>query len=242
MYEGIRKERQLRMSSLSRQQAPNTLNSQSRTITLFAISLFALAGLISGLSVGAFVRPNLALPALNSNSPATPPITSEPQKATRTPHAQHFGKLGWPVFSQYSTIEMADDHTTYTLTAYAVDQSIDSAHGNPVHTSGITFKLWLVQRIPTSTTFMLAISDLKNIGTIQNPLTGSVQGQPYGEISGLNFDAATQQTHASNAKGRATWKYQLSPSVAPGDYDLVVLTDWDGKYYNWSWENIEIKQ
>ena len=242
MYEGIRKERQLRMSSLSRQQTPNTLNSQSRTITLFAISLFALAGLISGLSVGTFVRPNLALPALNSNSPATPPITSEPQKATPTPHAQHFGKLGWPVFSQYSTIEMADDHTTYTLTAYAVDQSIDSAHGNPVHTSGITFKLWLVQRIPTSTTFMLAISDLKNIGTIQNPLTGSVQGQPYGEISGLNFDAATQQTHASNAKGRATWKYKLSPSVAPGDYDLVVLTDWDGKYYNWSWANIEIKQ
>ena len=242
MYEGIRRERQLRMSSLSRRQATNTLSSQSRTITLFAISLFALAGLISGLSVGAFVRPNLALPALNSNSPATPPITSEPQKATPTPHAQHFGKLGWPVFSQYSTIEMADDHTTYTLTAYAVDQSIDSAHGNPVHTSGITFKLWLVQRIPTSTTFMLAISDLKNIGMIQNPLTGSVQGQPYGEISGLNFDAATQQTHASNAKGRATWKYKLSPSVAPGDYDLVVLTDWDGKYYNWSWANIEIKQ
>src|SRR5438105_10358990 len=242
MYEGIRKERQLRMSSLSRQQAPNTLSSQSRTITLLAISLFALAGLISGLSVGAFVRPNLALPALNSNSPATSRITIEPQTATPTPHAQHFVKLGWPVIPQYSTFEAADGDTTYTLVAYAVDQSIDSGHGNPVHASGITFKLWLVQSIPTSTTFMLAINDLKNIGTIQKPLTGSVQGQPYGEISGLNFDAATQQTHASNAKGRATWKYQLSPSVAPGDYDLVVLTDWDGKYYNWSWANIEIKQ
>ena len=242
MYEGIKRERQLRMSSLSRQQTTNTLNSQSRTITLFAISLFALAGLISGLSVGAFVRPNLALPALNSNSPATSKITTEPQTATPTPHAQHFVKLGWPVIPQYSTFEAADGDTNYTLVAYAVDQSIDSAHGNPVHASGITFKLWLVQSIPTGTTYMLAINDLKNVGTIQNPLTGSVQGQPYGEISGLNFDAATQQTHASNAKGKVTWKYQVSPSVAPGDYDLVVLADWDGKYFNWSWVNIKIKQ
>src|SRR5207302_9744630 len=106
MYEGIRRERQLRMSSLSRQQAPNTLSSQSRTITLFAISPFALAGLISGLSVGAFVRPNLALPAPNSNSPATPPITTEPQKAPRTPQAHHLGKLGCTLISQYSTLEM----------------------------------------------------------------------------------------------------------------------------------------
>src|SRR5437764_7219055 len=145
MYEGIRRERQLRIQSLSRPEATNTLSSQSRTIALFAIFLFALAGLISGFSVGAFVRPHLSLPALNANSSTTSSITSEPQKATPTPHAQHFGKLGWPVIPQYSTIEMADDHTTYTLSAYAVDQSIDAAHGNPVHSSGITFKLWLVQ-------------------------------------------------------------------------------------------------
>ena len=234
--------RPLRMSSLSRQQATHTLSSQSRTIALFAISLFALAGLISGFSVGAFVRPHLSLPALNANSSTTSSITSEPQKATPTPHAQHFAKLGWPVISQYSTFEVADNQTTYTFSAYAVDQSIDAAHGNPVHSSGITFKLWLVQSIPTGTTFMLSIKDLKNVGTIQNPLTGTVQNQPYAEIPGLNFDAATQQTHASNAKGRAAWKYQLSSSVAPGDYDLVVLTDWDGKYYNWSWVNIQIKK
>jgi len=242
MYEGFRRERQLRIQSLSRPQPTNTLSSQSHTIAFFAIFLFALAGLISGFSVGAFVRSNLALSALNSKLPATPPVTSALQTATHTPPTQSFVKLGWPVIPDYSPIEVADDSTTYTLNAYAVDQSTDPGHGNPVYTSGITFKLWLVQRIPTGITFMLAREDLQNVNTIQNPLTGKVQSQPYQEIPGLNFDTGTQQTHRSNAKGRVTWKYQVASSVAPGDYDLVVLSDWDGKYYNWSWANIVIKK
>jgi len=242
MYEGIRRERQLRIQSLSRPEATNTLSSQSRTIALFAIFLFALAGLISGFSVGAFVRPNLALPALNSNQSVPRSITGQSQTTTHTPPTPRFVKLGWPVIPNYSPIEMADGSTTYTLIAYAVDQSIDPGHGNPVHASGITFKLWLVERIPTGITFMLARQDLQKVGTIQNPLTGTVQDQPYQEIPGLNFDTGIQQTHPSNAKGKMTWKYQVSSSVAPGDYDLVVLSDWDGKYYNWSWANIEIKK
>jgi len=144
--------------------------------------------------------------------------------------------------ANYSPIEMADGSTTYTVIAYAVDQSIDPGHGNPVHASGITFKLWLVERIPTGITFLLARQDLQKVGTIQNPLTGTVQDQPYQEIPGLNFDTGILQTHPSNTKGKVIWKYQLSSSVASGDYDLVVLSDWDGKYYNWSWANIEIKK
>jgi hypothetical protein len=144
--------------------------------------------------------------------------------------------------ANYNPIEMADGSTTYTVIAYAVDQSIDPGHGNPVHASGITFKLWLVERIPTGITFMLARQDLQKVSTIQNPLTGIVQDQPYQEIPGLNFDTGILQTHSSNTKGKVIWKYQLSSSVASGDYDLVVLSDWDGKYYNWSWANIEIKK
>src|SRR2546430_1975315 len=178
MYEGFRRERQLRIQSLSRPQPTNTLSSQSRTIAFFAIFLFALAGLISGFSVGAFVRPNLALPALSSNQSATRPITGELQTATHTPPIPRFAKLGWPVIPTYSPIEMANGSTTYTLIAYAVDQSIDQGHGNPIHASGITFKLWLVQRVPTGITFMLAKQDLQKVDTIQNPLTGTVQGQP----------------------------------------------------------------
>lgn len=240
MYEGIRRERQLKLQSLSaRPEATDTLG---RTITFFAIFLFALAGLISGFSVGAFVRPKLALPALGSNQATTRPITSELQTATHTPPTPHFVKLGWPVLATYSPVEMADGATTYTLIAYAVDQLIDSGHGNPVHASGITFKLWLVQRIPTGITFKLARQDLQKVAIIQNPLTGTVQGEPYQEIPGLNFDTGIRQTQPSNVKGRVIWKYQVSSSVDPGDYDLVVLSDWDGKYYNWSWANIKIKK
>jgi hypothetical protein len=89
---------------------------------------------------------------------------------------------------------------------------------------------------------MLAREDLQNVNTIQKPLTGRAQDQSYQEIQALNFDTGTQQTQLSNVKGRVTWKYQVASSVAPGDYDLVVLSDWDGKYYNWSWANIEIKK
>ena len=124
----------MRIQSLSaRPEATDTVSSQSRTITFFAIFLFALAGLISGFSVGAFVRPKLALPALSSNQATTRPITNELQTATRTPPLPRFVKLGWPVIPTYSTVEMADGKTTYTLIAYAVDQSIDPGHGNPVH-------------------------------------------------------------------------------------------------------------
>src|SRR5947209_20441229 len=102
MYKGIRRERQLRIQSVSRPETTSTLSSQSRTIAIF---LFALAGLISGFSVGAFVRPNLALPSLNSNLSATPPVTSELQTATHTPHTPHFVKLGWPIIANYSATE-----------------------------------------------------------------------------------------------------------------------------------------
>ena len=241
MYESVRRKRQLRIQSLPGAATSNPLSSQSRTIVFFAIFLFALAGLISGFSVGAFVRPNLALPAFSSSQSVTRQTAGQSQTATHTPTTTHFVKLGWPVIPTYSVSEMADSSTTYTLIAYAVDQSIDSAHGNPVHASTITFKLWLVQRIPTGSTLMVDKQVLQKVAAIRNPITGTVQDTSYPEIPGLNFDAATQQTHLSNTKGKVVWKYQVSSSVAPGDYDLVILSDWDGKYFNWSWKNIEIR-
>jgi hypothetical protein len=241
MYESVRRKRQLKIQSLPRAEASNTLSSQSRTIIFFAIFLFALAGLISGFSVGAFVRPNLLLPALSSNQSATRQIPGQSQTATHTSTTSHFVKLGWPVIPTYSALEIADSSTTYTLIAYAVDQTINSGHGNPVHASGITFKLWLVHRIPTSSTLMLDRQVLQKVASIQDPLTGTVQDTSYPEISGLSFDTSTQQTHLGNTKGKMVWKYRVSSSVAPGDYDLVVLSDWDGKYFNWSWINITIK-
>jgi hypothetical protein len=71
-------------------------------------------------------------------------------------------------------------------------------------------------------------------------VTGSVQDQPYAEIPGLKFDSGTPQTRFSDEKGRMIWKYQISSSITLGEYNLVILTDWNGKYYNWDWANIII--
>jgi hypothetical protein len=59
---------------------------------------------------------------------------------------------------------------------------------------------------------------------------------------GLQFDSATLQTQVCNDQGQAKWNYTVSPSVAPGSYDLVVLTDWQGKSFIWSWFHITIKK
>ncbi|MBV9227674.1 MAG: hypothetical protein JOZ18_00070, partial [Chloroflexi bacterium] len=133
------------MQSLSRQRPTNNLNNQSRAIAFIAILLFALAGLVSGFSVGAFVHPKF-LPIYNPGSETNQPSANQSQTATHTQHSVHYVKLGWPVVSQYDPTEVANGTNTYTLSASAVDQSIDTGHGHAVHASGITFKLWLVQR------------------------------------------------------------------------------------------------
>ncbi len=127
------------------------------------------------------------------------------------------------------------DGTSYTLMTQAIN-----AQNKPVHATDITCKLWLVKRIPTGTILDIPISVLKNVNTIPNPIVGSVNGRTFEEVDGLNFDNSTPQTHLCNANGQFTWKYQLSSSVDSGAYDLVVLTDWNGEFYNWAWINIEV--
>ena len=38
------------------------------------------------------------------------------------------------------------------------------------------------------------------------------------------------------------WNYTVAQSVDPGTYYLMVLTDWDGVHFNWSWVNMTIKK
>jgi hypothetical protein len=129
-----------------RQGPSNKLGTQSHTIVFVALGLFALAGLISGFALGAFVHPPRARQATPPQHIVTPIIAGQTQVSTPTPHVQQPKKLGWPVIQQRpSDTEVADGNTTYTISIQAVDQSIDKAHGQPVHTSTISCKIWLTK-------------------------------------------------------------------------------------------------
>jgi hypothetical protein len=217
------------MNNISAHGTLNSLSLQSRTAAFAAIVLFAFSGLISGFAVGAFVHPNFALPAHDTGS--HPVIQSNP---AQTPVAnEHPIPLGFPVIDQSSNAEVADGTTIYTLSAQAVDQSIDKGHGKPVHQPGITCRLWLT---PTN-------AGSPNIPPDRLTSPDTLQSSPLpGEVQGLMFDPTTAQTQPCNANGQGIWKYRLDPSVIPGSYYLVVLTDWQGDHYNWSWIIINIKK
>ena len=179
------------------------------------------------------MHPNFVLPAHTGTHPntGTHPVVLSNQ--TQTPiSTEHPIPLGFPVIDQVSNVEGADGTTVYTLSAHAVDQSIDMGHGKPVHQPGITCRLWL---IPTTTGSPTLPQDrLQSLDTLQSsPLPGEVQG--------LMFDPTTAQTQPCSSKGQGIWKYRLDPSVIPGTYYFVVLTDWQGTQYTWSWVIVTIK-
>jgi hypothetical protein len=200
-------------------------------MAVFAVLLFALAGLISGFAVGGFVRPKIGGTANNQNGNSINPIVQ--QTKTATPVATvHPVKLGFPVITAIKYHEKADGTTTYTFTTYAVDQSIDKEHGKRVNVAGITGKLWL-QHVPQNDFVNLPGDRLRHLD-IQGPLTDD-------EIAGaLNFVSGSSQIEQTNANGQITWNYTLSASVPPGSYYLTVLLDWSGQSYNWSWRQITV--
>ncbi len=220
------------MQTLSRP-SPTKLNPQARKIATIAILLFALSGLISGFAVGAFVRPKPATVTTHNTGSGTSTIAQNTSTATIAAQPVPVA-FDYPKTDQVDSFEKADGSTFYTF----------SAHINvAIRASDLTCKLWLVQRIPANTNFDLeSTNNLKDINTLSNPLTGIANGQTFNEIQDLNFDPGTPQTQSCTTYQQATWKYQVSTTAHPGDYDLVVLFDWQGKHYNWSWDNIVIKK
>jgi hypothetical protein len=208
----------------------NGLSQQARRIATMAILLFALSGLISGFAVGAFVKPKLGSWTPNAGNGNT---AVSQKNTTRTPVSTVRPiNLGYPVVSSVKFLEKTDS-TTYSLSAYAVDQSIDKGHGKPVHAAGITCKLWL-EHIPDSGTVSPDQSKIKSM-SLQQPLT------PDELVGVLNFDENTPQVQPTDSNGHVTWRYTISNQVTSGNYYLVILMDWQGKHYNWSWVEIKIK-
>ncbi|HVB72773.1 MAG TPA: hypothetical protein VNE38_04380 [Ktedonobacteraceae bacterium] len=216
----------------------NGLSPHSRRIATFAILLFALSGLISGFAVGAFVHPKSG-GTPNNNGTGITPVMQQTKTATASPTPVPVA-FNFPGVSVDQGVQKADGTTTYTLHAYLT--GVVDKNGQPIHASGLTCKLWLVQRLNGKLNISSDI--LKNINDIQNPIPGTIKNQsaPVQEIQGLTFDAATQQVQACTTYDQVSWQYTISTSVEPGPYDLVVLFDWQGKHYNWSWENIDIKK
>ncbi len=215
---------------------PTKLSSQTRKIATRAILLFALAGLISGFAVGAFVHLKPATGTTHNTGSGTTPIAQNTRTPviTRTPTPV---KLGWPVFTNpLPYTQIANDTTSYTIAIQIVDQSIDPEHGYPVRAAGITCKIWLTKDTNVSGNIQTGNDErLKSVDTINQPFPGEI-------IGAFNFDPNTSQTQLSNENGQVTWKYTVATSVDPGNYILVELVDWNGVHYQWIWKNIKIKK
>lgn len=231
MYQQARRRQLYPMRTLPAQSP--SVSIQSRTVIFFALFFFAVSGLISGFAVGAFVHPKGGSTSNSGPNTGTgKPVTQVTSTPTSRPKS-HPVMLGYPVISPYTDHEKVDGSTIYIVSAQAVDQSKGSGHGSPVDAPDITCKLWLTK--DGNVNEDIPHGRLLSVSTLDAPFPQEVEG-------GLNFVGTASQTQRSNANGQGNWQYSISPAIAPGVYYLVVLMDWDGIYYNWSWVQITIKK
>lgn len=220
------------MQTLSSQH-PNNINQQTRKIAVVAILLFAFSGLISGFAVGAFVHPK-AKPGAGTGptGSGTTPITKATHPPVSTVTTEHVN-LDLPVINQgdYTYFQIANGSTNYTFSAL-----IRNKNQNPIQASDVTCKLWLtkegdVNAILRADNYAIP----RTFDTIQQPFPKEVMGA-------FNYIAPSQQSQSCAPTGKTSWSYTISQSVDPGTYNLVVLADWKGKSFNWSWVQIVIKK
>ncbi len=223
----------------------NGSNSRSTIIIILALLLFAISGLLSGFATGAFTRPKTPQTSqTNKNQNTGQAATVGPKKtqvAATTPIVQVL-PLGCPAIEQFFTPEIADGTQQYTLSAYAKDQSVASCsdQNKRIKATGITFKMWLIHRIPKDKGLTFVPATVLDPANLSNPITAQVEKDDTPEVPGFTF--STPQVQQSDAQGSVTWHYTISPTVAAGDYDLVVFINWSGQHYNWTWRNIDIKK
>lgn len=202
----------------------------TRNIALILLLLvLAFGGIASYLVFGQLGKSNSDnTHQLRTSTPGTSTPLSTPTLPI-TPTVQIVA-LSSPVIDKYSFHEIADGQAIYTLTAHARSRQT----GNPVFASGITCKIWLTS---DSNVFNDVQGDggarLKSIATLAEPFPGEL-------ADSLIIGSSTPQVQPSNSNGQATWKYMVSATVNPGNYNLVVLFDWRGVYYNYAWLTITI--
>ncbi|GAC1393937.1 MAG: hypothetical protein NVS4B11_34320 [Ktedonobacteraceae bacterium] len=212
----------------------NGSNSRSTIIVILALLLFALSGLMTGFATGAFMHTKQTLPQGNKDTKGTSP-TAIVQKQTPNPSttaASQVTNLGWPSIQKFTAIEKADGTTNYTFSAYPVDQSIDSGHGQQVHASDITCKMWLTKDDHANETLRKSLDKLRSID--------SVRGVLPTEMENAFVFGTTPQTQMCNVDGSTTWTYTIATNVNQGRYFLMILADWKGTVFNWNAQQITI--
>jgi hypothetical protein len=207
---------------------PNNQNggpARTQSLIITAITLFALSGLIVGFAAGAVTRPKNTAQVTPTTQTIQTNTGQKAQPTAATPQATP-QQLGCPIINQADRFGVADGTTIHTLQMYAVDKSGTCAQsGKAIQQPGITCKLWLTKSTDEAKNGVAAV--WTNINAIKQPIKGEVE-------DALTF-TDTQQTQMCNSQGQATWKFSISPNVKHGNYFQVVLTDWDGKFYNLSW-------
>ena len=174
-----------------------------------------------------------------------PKLSAQATTPTAQPNPIDFG---FPIIRPYNANEKADGVTTYSLSAH-LPAVIDSNH-QPVHATDLTCKLWLVPHVQDGQIVSIPHSILTNLSLLNDPINSGatdlnhtiIPDANYPDTQGLTFNSGVNQVQPCSTDGQVTWKYQVSSSITPVMYDLIVLFDWQGKHYNWSWVNIRIKQ
>lgn len=209
-----------------------SLSTRPQSIIIAAITLFALSGLLIGFSVGALNRPKVTQATVPNTSKGTTPVATR-QASPTAASVIHPERLGWPVIDNITYVEKSDGATSYTFSAHPVDQSIDTGHGKPIYASTITCKMWLTKDDDAKKTLLNKQDRLRNVNTLSQPLPTEIP-------NGLNF--TTPQTLPCSTKGPTNWMYTIptATSTTSVNYYLVVLTDWQGLYYNWTIQQIKI--
>ncbi len=229
----------------------NSKNSHSSVVLILALLLFALSGLMTGFATGAFTRPKQPQQQVNKNHQATPPPAVTQTKTPQQTSTLSIVPLGCPMQDRLFSPEVADGKTPYTFSVHATDRAAGTCNvnNNPLHASGITFKMWLIKRLPKNHGITFLPSAQSLLDNISSPTdgkltdgSGKTTDTDIQEIpQSLQF-TNTAQAQQSDSQGHVTWQYTVSPDVPNGDYNLVVLADSAGKSYNWSWFQIDIKK
>jgi hypothetical protein len=235
MYQNIRRERNYTMQqTIPRQGTPSSPNrGRSQSIIITAITLFALSGLLVGFAFGALtIKRTPQVTDTQTNKSSNPVVIPQALTPTATP-TQQIIPLGYPKIDTLSSAtQVADGTTTYTLSAYPVDQSIDKGHGKQVHADGITCKIWLTKNQDVTPMLLQQKDRLQKVETLTQPMPDEVQ-------NAFTFTTG-EQTQKCSATGSTTWSYTIAPSVDAGNYLLVILTDWSGQRWNWFATQIQV--
>ncbi len=189
-----------------------------------AMVFFAIAGLISGVTAGAFSRQT---PMAQTTTSPKQNMTIPMQKSTVTPTATAVSTL--PELQKLldpKVLKIPDTLTAGTNNEVQI-QAI-SGDGMPATRNDITCRLWLVKKAPTTDAEKATLENaLRDVNNLNNPLPGE-------EANALQFDPQTAQVQRTDNQGMCDWKIQANQTLTANKYYFMYTTDWQGIRYRWS--------